>query len=141
MPAYLGNNFNIAGIKWIASFPDNINNGIPRAHSVLILNNANTGIPACIINTPLLSVIRTASVSGSILKKYLDIRKKENLKVGIIGFGPIGQYHYKMCKSLIKNCDVQYLIYDLKPIRDVIKKDKLYEQNRGKKLFAILISL
>src|SRR5580658_4185064 len=59
MPAFVGGRINKAGIKWIASFPDNIHKGFPRAHSVVILNDADTGEPVCIICTPLLSIIRT----------------------------------------------------------------------------------
>ena len=53
--AFVGGKINLAGIKWIASFPDNINHGLPRAHSVVILNDADTGAPVGIINTALLS--------------------------------------------------------------------------------------
>ena len=96
MPAFIGNEFDVAGIKWISSFPSNISKGIPRAHSVVVLNKSETGEPICIINTPLLSIVRTASVSGLMIQKYLKSLKRKNLKVGIVGYGPIGQYHYKM---------------------------------------------
>ncbi len=119
MPAFLGGEFNVSGIKWIASFPENINKGIPRANSVVILNNADTGEPLCTINTPLLSIIRTASVSGLIIKKFLEVRKRENLKVGIIGFGPIGQNHLKMCLELLQEKINKIYLYD---IRDIDKK-------------------
>ena len=33
LPAYVGGNINTAGIKWIASFPDNINHNMPRANT------------------------------------------------------------------------------------------------------------
>jgi len=69
--AFVGGKINLAGIKWIASFPDNINHGLPRAHSVVILNNADTGAPVGIINTALLSIIRTASVSGLMIRYFL----------------------------------------------------------------------
>ncbi len=29
LPAYLGNGFNVAGLKWIASFPGNVRRGFP----------------------------------------------------------------------------------------------------------------
>ena len=31
LPAYLGNGFQVAGLKWIASYPGNIQRGFPRA--------------------------------------------------------------------------------------------------------------
>ncbi len=120
MPAFVGGEFNTAGIKWISSFPDNLEKGIPRAHSVVVLNNADTGQPVAIINTPLLSVIRTASVSGLMIKSFNAIRHLKDLTIGITGFGPIGQYHYKMCKSLLGDTLNKVLIYDIR------KPDKKY---------------
>ena len=116
MPAYLGNNFDVAGIKWIASFPDNINKNIPRAHSLTILNSADTGEPICIINTSLVSVIRTVSVSRLVLKHYQKHRNLEKVKIGITGFGPIGQYHFKMLQDFFKDVQSEFLLFDLKGI-------------------------
>src|SRR6266404_9421785 len=44
LPAYLGKNFEVAGLKWIASFPANIQRGFPRASAVLVLNDNETEI-------------------------------------------------------------------------------------------------
>jgi len=114
MPAFVGGNINMSGIKWIASFPDNINKGIPRAHSVVILNNAATGQPVGIINTALLSIIRTASVSGLMIKYYNELKKLNNINIGISGFGPIGQYHAKMCNEVLKDRIKKISIFDIR---------------------------
>lgn len=87
MPAYIGGNIDIAGIKWIASFPDNIKAGIPRASSVTVLNDTNTGVPIAIFNTAMVSIIRTASVSGYLLQKYKEYNPLPKYNIGIIGFG------------------------------------------------------
>jgi len=122
MPAYVGDAFNVAGIKWIASFPDNIYKNIPRAHSIVILNNAETGEPVSIINASLLSIIRTASVSGLFLKHYDKARRLKGFNLGIIGWGPIGQYHFKMCTSLFPDDISRIFLFDIRP---VIKNDNL----------------
>jgi len=116
MPAYIGGKFHVAGIKWIASFPGNIKKGLPRAHSVVILNKADTGEPTAIINTPLLSIIRTASVSGLMMKYYDKSKKLKEFNLGIIGFGPIGQYHLKMAMDLFGNRIKKVFLYDIRPI-------------------------
>ncbi|QDX92244.1 2,3-diaminopropionate biosynthesis protein SbnB [Brevibacillus laterosporus] len=116
MPAYVGGEINQAGIKWIASFPKNIEKNIPRAHSVVILNDAATGEPHAIINTALLSILRTAGVTGSIIKAYSKGRELDRLKVGIIGWGPIGQHHFKMVTELLKDKIDSIALYDLRPI-------------------------
>jgi ornithine cyclodeaminase len=140
MPAYVGGKFDIAGIKWIASFPKNIDKKIPRASSVTILNDSNTGQVLSIINTNRLSIIRTVSVSSLVLRYFLQVRNLNNFTVGIIGFGPIGQYHYNMCKELYGDKISKIIIYDLREIdpenlqndpRVVIAKNWLeaYEQS------------
>lgn len=119
MPAYVGGDIDTSGIKWIASFPDNIYHDKPRAHSVVILNEANTGEPKCIINTAMLSMIRTASVTGLILEEYKKVRDLKDLTVGIIGWGPIGQHHYKMIKDVLDDKINNILLFDKRPIIDM----------------------
>lgn len=128
MPAYVGGNINKAGIKWIASFPENIHHGLARAHSVTILNEADTGVPAGIINSGSLSAIRTASVSGFLIKKYMEQRKPGKVKIGIIGFGPIGRYHLDMCHALLGNSIGEVLLYDLRPIPEALIPGQLKEK-------------
>ncbi|WP_238327385.1 2,3-diaminopropionate biosynthesis protein SbnB [Paenibacillus gorillae] len=114
MPAFIGGTFNITGIKWISSFPGNIEKGFPRAHSVVILNDVETGQPLAIFNTPMLSVIRTASVSGLVLNWFDKVNNLENVKLGVIGWGPIGQYHLRMCAEILGNRISEVYLFDSK---------------------------
>lgn len=116
MPAYVGGEIDLAGIKWIASFPDNINHNIARAHSVVILNEAATGIPISVINTAYLSILRTASVSGTIIKQFKEVRKPKDITVGIIGWGPIGKEHYQVIKALLDSCIQEIRLFDIRDI-------------------------
>ncbi|WP_025690404.1 2,3-diaminopropionate biosynthesis protein SbnB [Paenibacillus zanthoxyli] len=113
MPAYVGGNINMAGIKWIASFPNNIKTGLKRAHSVTILNHPDNGIPVCIINSALISGIRTASVSGVIIQKYASLSDLNVFNIGITGFGPIGQLHLQMLHALLDDRINQVYLYDI----------------------------
>ena len=115
--AFVGGKINLAGIKWIASFPDNINHGLPRAHSVVILNEADTGVPVGVINTALLSIVRTASVSGLMIRHFLKARPMNNMVVSIMGWGPIGQNHYKMVTDILKDKIAKIYLYDLREIK------------------------
>jgi len=140
MPAYIGGDFNAAGIKWIASFPDNIKKGIPRANSVVVLNNADTGELTAIINTAFLSIIRTVSVSGLMTKYFDKTRKLQNFNLGVIGFGPIGQYHLEMFMDLFGDRIEKVFLYDLKSIDknavNVQYKDKIIITNNWEEAYS-----
>lgn len=120
MPAYIGGNIKSSGIKWISSFPENIKKGIPRASSVVVLNEFDTGTVSSIINTSLISIIRTASVSGYMIEEYEKIMQHTHINVGIVGFGPIGKYHYEMCKNILGDRISKIFLYDCQPIRDSV---------------------
>lgn len=113
MPASLEGKTPTAGIKWIASFPTNNQKGIKRAHAITILNDSETGAPLSILSSSYLSAIRTAAVSGMILKKCFDKFQKYNLRIGIIGLGPIGEVHLKMIDELFENRIKQVVLFDI----------------------------
>lgn len=118
MPAYLGGDIHVAGLKWIASFPGNLDLRLPRAHSVTLLNDADTGAPTAIVNTASVSAARTAAVSGMMLRHWLRSRSAEGtrLRIGIIGWGPIGRFHYEMCKSLFGERIDCVSLYDIRGV-------------------------
>ncbi len=116
MPAYVGGTVQAAGIKWIASFPDNINHGLPRAHSVMVLNDAQIGEPSAILNSPLTSIVRTAAVSGLMMRAFLEERPLEQFELGIVGWGPVGRLHYEMALALYGDRIRQVRIYDLREV-------------------------
>lgn len=125
MPAFIGGKYNVAGIKWIASFPKNITKAIKRAHSVIILNDADTGVPTTLFNTALLSGIRTASVSGFVLQKYFEYNKREGLTCGIIGFGPIGQLHLEMMRNCFQQEVSRFIVYDTADVRKKVDEQPI----------------
>lgn len=115
MPAYVGGSVQTAGIKWIASFPGNIDAGLPRAHSITLLNDAKTGIPYAMLNTTLPSAARTAAVSGLLIRHYLQAQSNERkMTLGIIGFGPVGRFHYEMCCRLFGERLANIYLYDIR---------------------------
>ncbi|BAL90190.1 putative ornithine cyclodeaminase [Actinoplanes missouriensis 431] len=91
LPAYLGGEFEVAGIKWIASFPDNPGDrGIPRASAVLLLNSTETGYPFACMEASIISATRTAA--SAVLGAENLVGGKSAHRVGIVGTGLIARH-------------------------------------------------
>lgn len=116
MPAYLGGDIGACGLKWIASFPENLEKGLQRAHSNTILNHPTTGKPLAFFNTAYISGVRTAAVTGMVMEKLLHARPRKPLKIGIAGFGPIGQLHLEMTLALLGDQVEEVRLFDLREI-------------------------
>jgi len=87
LPAHLGDGFQAAGLKWIASFPGNHDLGLDRASAVVILNSTSTGRPEAIIEGSIISAKRTAA-SAALAAQYLS-NAADASRIGVIGCGVI----------------------------------------------------
>src|SRR5262245_61753504 len=94
LPAYVGDGFHVAGIKWIASYPGNVKRGFPRASAVLILNSYETGYPFAILEGSIISAARTAA-SAVLAAHWLNGRSRCARSLGIVGTGFIARYVYE----------------------------------------------
>src|SRR6266498_1229152 len=93
LPAYLGKNFHVAGLKWIASYPANVQRGFPRASAVLVLNNYEIGYPFAILESSIISAARTAA-SATLAAYWLSGQSRRAHSLGIVGAGFIARYIY-----------------------------------------------
>lgn len=93
LPAYLGDGFHVAGLKWIASYPGNVQRGFPRASAVLVLNSYDTGYPFAVLESSIISAARTAA-SAALAAYWLNGRSRRSHSLGIVGTGYVARYVY-----------------------------------------------
>jgi len=91
LPASLGGAVPVDGLKWIASFPGNVAEGLPRASGVLILNDPATGYPFACLEASVISAARTAAMAVS-AADWLSNRRARPRRLGIVGTGLIARY-------------------------------------------------
>ncbi len=84
------------GIKWISSFPGNIDAGLPRASAALILNDSQSGYPIACMEASIISASRTAASAVSALR-LLSNGRKDPITIAFVGTGLIARY---VCKFL-----------------------------------------
>jgi 2,3-diaminopropionate biosynthesis protein SbnB len=91
LPASIGGQVRVDGLKWISSFPENVAAGIPRASAVLILNDHDTGYPFSCLESSIISATRTAALASS-AADWLSRGRQRPTRVGFFGVGLIARY-------------------------------------------------
>ncbi|WP_219420599.1 2,3-diaminopropionate biosynthesis protein SbnB, partial [Pseudonocardia nigra] len=91
LPASIGGQVRVDGLKWISSFPENVSAGIPRASAVLILNDRDTGYPFACLEASIISAARTAA-SAALAADRLSRGRPRPVRVGFFGTGLIARY-------------------------------------------------
>jgi ornithine cyclodeaminase len=125
LPAYLGADFDQVGIKWVASFPENVRAGLDRASAVIILNSSLTGRPKAILDGSIISAKRTAASAALAARRLLNGRTMT--RAAIIGCGLI---NFEVVRFLLVVCPdiVALTIFDLDIGRANAFKDKCETQ-------------
>jgi 2,3-diaminopropionate biosynthesis protein SbnB len=110
LPALLEDGFNVAGLKWIASFPGNLEHGLARASAILILNSCATGRPEAILEGSLISAARTAASAAAAAAALLEGRAPE--LAGLIGTGLINLEVARYLRAALPGT-TRFLLHDL----------------------------
>ena len=133
LPAYIGGKFNVAGLKWIASNPENLNNNLPRASSVIILNDYKTGFPYACLEGSQISACRTA-ISAILAAETINKSRKCH-KIGFIGnsFIAANIYHY-LCSHEWQYDEI--MLHDLE-----LTQSKLMERNIKKNNASVRVTI
>jgi ornithine cyclodeaminase len=128
LPAYLGDGFKVAGIKWVSSFPGNLNRGYDRASAVVILNSTSTGRPEAIIEGSMISAKRTAASAA--LAAVTLAGKRAVSKAAIIGCGLINFEIVRFLRAAIPDL-ASLTVFDLDADRARQFKDKCLSAHAG----------
>ena len=91
LPASVGGQVQVDGLKWISSFPDNVAAGVPRASGVLVLNDPVTGYPFACLEASIISAARTAA-SAALAAEVLSRHRPRPRRVGFFGAGLIARH-------------------------------------------------
>ncbi|MFI6320159.1 2,3-diaminopropionate biosynthesis protein SbnB [Nonomuraea sp. NPDC050556] len=91
LPASIGGDAGVDGIKWVSSFPENVPAGLPRASAVLILNDPLTGYPFACMEGSIISATRTAA-SAALAADWFTRERGRPPRVGFVGTGLIARY-------------------------------------------------
>lgn len=87
MPAYIPA-MNSAGVKWVSGFPDNHKRGMPYITGLLILNDAETGIPMAVMDCIWITAMRTAAATAVAARR---LARSDSTTLGILGCGVQGR--------------------------------------------------
>jgi len=89
MPAYLSA-LRAAGMKWVSGYPGNPKQGLPYISGLLVLNDAGTGLPICVMDATWITAKRTGAATA-VAAKYLA--RSESEVLGVLGCGVQGRSH------------------------------------------------
>jgi ornithine cyclodeaminase len=110
MPAYIGGDFNMAGVKWYGSNTANPGkHGWPRSIHFVILNEPEYGYPLAIMDGTLISAMRTGAVPA-VGAKYLA--REDSEIIGLIGAGVINKAVLRSLVKALKNVN-EVRVYDI----------------------------
>jgi ornithine cyclodeaminase/alanine dehydrogenase len=87
MPAYIPA-MKSAGLKWVSAFPENSRRGLPYITGLLILNDADTGLPLAVMDAVWITGMRTGAATA-VAATFLA--RPESTVVGVLGCGVQGR--------------------------------------------------
>ena len=111
MPAYLpgpadDGSRDLAGMKWIAGFPDNPAAGLPALHALVVVNDPRTGVPLAILDGAPITAERTAAVSGTAIARWSPPVRDRAARAAIVGAGVQGRAHLPVLGHLLPGVEI-----------------------------------
>lgn len=96
LPAAVGGRFQTAGVKWTAHRPA-LHDGQPMVVAHTMVNDRRTGLPIGVVESALLTAMRTASVSALAIEALTPVPLR---RVAVLGAGVQARTHLDMLSAL-----------------------------------------
>jgi ornithine cyclodeaminase len=111
MPAYVGGSIRMAGMKWIPSVPQNPLRGLPRGIGVILLSDADTGLPVAFLDGTVVSAMRTGAVSGLAARA---LAREDARTLALIGAGVQARTQWLALQRMLPGLG-EVRIFDIDP--------------------------
>jgi ornithine cyclodeaminase/alanine dehydrogenase-like protein (mu-crystallin family) len=96
MPAYLRTAGTVV-VKWVSGFPENPRRGLPFISGVIVVNDADTGVPIALMDAAEITAARTAAASGLCIRQWAPPGWGH---AAILGCGEQARYHAAVIRHL-----------------------------------------
>jgi ornithine cyclodeaminase/alanine dehydrogenase-like protein (mu-crystallin family) len=111
MPAYLRDE-DVVTLKWVGGYPANKERGLPYITGLIVVNDAETGLPVAVMDGAEITAARTAAASGVCVRRFAP---EGWSRAAILGCGEQGLFHARLLHAL--NPGVSLRAWDPHPER------------------------
>ena len=103
MPAYLRDE-DVVTLKWVGGYPANKERGLPYITGLIVVNDAETGLPVAIMDGAEITAARTAAASGVCVRRFAPEGWR---RAAILGCGEQGLFHARLLHALNPNAVIR----------------------------------
>lgn len=103
MPAYLADH-DVVAVKWVSGFPANPSRSLPYISGLIVVNDAETGVPLAVLDAAEITAARTAAASGVCVRRWAPAGWS---RAAILGCGEQGRFHAAMLRALQPACEIR----------------------------------
>jgi alanine dehydrogenase len=111
MPAYVGGDADLAGMKWVSGYPPNQAKGLPYITGIWCLNDSETGFLKAILDASWITAWRTGSASAVCAR---HLASPEARTLAVVGLGVQGRTNFAAIKDVLPSIS-RAQVYDAFP--------------------------
>ncbi|HXV32822.1 MAG TPA: ornithine cyclodeaminase family protein [Gaiellaceae bacterium] len=103
MPAYLRDE-DVVTLKWVGGYPANKEKGLPYISGLIVVNDAETGLPVAVMDGAEITAARTAAASGVCVRRFAP---EGWSRAAILGCGEQGLFHARLLHALRPGVEIR----------------------------------